>query len=475
MCDTGIDFTAKRPQDRRESYRAEPAAPSRESLISEREEENEITSLASSAHAEVNDSAEPGPGSEDRSKASMEPEAGEGEVQDSLPPFENGEDEAQEQEEDQKAMADEEKPKQVQPARQAETADPETSPDQAERQKLRDSSTSVPHIQNSIISLAVGQLDLPPSPSPIGVRTTFGHMTGSDERMRLPPAEQSRAENTRLEGILKDTEELLVAYTTQTTQGLQKELSRRIYENMEKVIDTLNSNQGQQHDEQTLVRLAEIGKKYLEGPVQARLLRAILEEYRRVQEGKIKQLETEKQTLEASQQIGRRYSLIQALLNVFPEDLLRELEGLKKARSTASVGSRNETETISEHSEEDSVSASSVSKESRTAHRKRLQGPHQTKGKPLPRLKSAAWDVRHAAAGMGPRQASAAVIRRPKLVPSGAKTKTGSKRKGKSKKALAPQQSARALRSDDADTWIGTKSTELENEEMWERGGVPQI
>lgn len=375
------------------------------------------------------------------------------------------------------------------------------------------------------ISVDVGQVDLPPTPSSqpkSALRTTFGRRAeaGTEERAgsRIPMAAEQEGElifgREDIEKTLRDTEELLVMYESQPdpeagrTENVRKELSRRIYENMERAVAILGGKMiGWRPSEQTLVRLAEIGKKYLEGPIQAKLLRAILEEYRRVQEDKIIRLEEEKHSIETSQKLGQRYTLMQTLLNVFPEDLLRELEDLRQAAvervDHPAVEEQSEASAISE----ESSSVSSVAEVPKLKAKKRLtkdagtarraaipqtksrgKQPRETPRQRMAqtqvlKLKNAAWDVKrkpepksrpHLGAGMGPRQASMAVVSKGKLKSGAGMSRTPTAAKGKGR-VLPPQQSMKALHSDEQDAWIGVKSTELENEELWERDAALHI
>jgi len=102
--------------------------------------------------------------------------------------------------------------------------------------------------------------------------------------------------------IIKEAENLIVKYNLMNNAKGKKELSKAIYKNIEDIITILsNGNKEPKTTEEELMKISEIGKDYLEGPTQAKLLDAVLEEYQRLQKAKIKKFEEKKKSLQSTQ------------------------------------------------------------------------------------------------------------------------------------------------------------------------------
>lgn len=91
-----------------------------------------------------------------------------------------------------------------------------------------------------------------------------------------------------MSNLLESTEQLLklASPRNSTKSSLHNEIQKRIYDNTETLIEKLNNNEKELNND-FLLRIAEVGKKGIEGPLQARLLRSVLDKYATLQASKI--------------------------------------------------------------------------------------------------------------------------------------------------------------------------------------------
>jgi len=328
----------------------------------------------------------------------------------------------------------------------------------------------IPQGSSPTIDTKVAMVDLPPTPS------KEKGVSSSDPKVE-PIIKYDESENTtEIDKILKETEELLLMFnvplSSDKSRQIRQELIDHINDNMEQIIEIFSITEGPpKATEHSLVRIAEIGKKYLEGSLQAKLLRAVLEEYRKVQELKLKQLEQEKVSLQNTQTVSEKFDVLQALLAVFPEDLLREIEELKetgKLPRDSELGTGIGTvadSVISESPPPEKVSKSSRRSSQSSSAQKPKWSPYpnkpgrQPRGTPIQKttqnqykFKNATYDPRHRAT--------------PK---AGEIAKKGRTLIGQPKKGHKHQESIKSVKNTEEDAWIGMKSAELENDELWEK------
>lgn len=140
---------------------------------------------------------------------------------------------------------------------------------------------------------------------------------------------------TEIKELIKNTEAIL-------KKPIHKSEKSQINKNMEKIILLLSQENPKRNlKEQDLVRISEIGKKYLQGSIQDSLLRVILDEYGRVQKRKIRQLEKEKRSLASTNQLTENFGITKALLNLFPEEVLKNLQTLQTANKEEAAEKNN--------------------------------------------------------------------------------------------------------------------------------------
>lgn len=348
-----------------------------------------------------------------------------------------------------------------------------------EKEEIPDSQITTKNIQAtpqmirsvSTIDPNVGQIEIIPPPKPIIVSQNFSH------EQIIEQVEDSN----NVERVIQHTEELLSMYSAELAanpqSNLHKELSKRIYNNMKLVIDIMSlPDKTRKISEKSLARAAEIGKNYLEGPIQAKLLSVVLEEYRRCQEGKIIELEEEKQNIESTQKLSAHYGIMQTLLNVFPEDLLKELENLKKKISETEVqevtekesnisGESNDTETknakktinkgIQKKANPQASSMKVLKPVSKLQKSRRMQ-PKVVQKQPLAQkqtIKSSAWNVK-----------------KPKVNPN--KKEMHIRNGSKTMKTADAKAKKVAQTSANDQSWFGMQSSELVNDELWEKDSI---
>ena len=125
--------------------------------------------------------------------------------------------------------------------------------------------------------------------------------------------------------LLQKTEELITALVA--VQEIKEEcilctdIRRRIKENIVEMIKKLtNIDKSKLISEPTLVKISEIARGHAEEEQRAKLFRIVLEEYRKVQEHKVKVLEVEKRDLENAESLQKCIGHLKGLMQIFPKE-----------------------------------------------------------------------------------------------------------------------------------------------------------
>ncbi len=267
--------------------------------------------------------------------------------------------------------------------------------------------------------------------------------------------------------LLSQTEEMARAYYSSRSEAaslLNGEMKRRVAETTETLLALLES--GVPVDEPLLIRLANLGRTALEGPVQARLLSFVLDSYGKLQSRKI---ESERDSV-GQRKIRRVETERPEVTQEYLAALRTELKGrIHTSASTAAVHSFGvQTNPTSVH--ENCVRQYNP----RTRPQQKKAQPNNrgyctqgtTKPKISPKLsRPGVFSHQSKAARIVPETKRRVQVARTPAPAMG--TRKGSLRSGA--RSVVAESPSKESESERDNTWIGVRSSELENDELWSK------
>jgi len=256
-----------------------------------------------------------------------------------------------------------------------------------------------------------------------------------------------------IESALEKTEELISALNAGNIGNFMKnEYEKRIAENTEILINLLDKIPNSQFIEiKNLMKISEIAKKYMDGPNQTKLLGIVLREYRKIQERKVSELSDKKKHIETAEHFEKQYEMLTELIQLFP----------------------NENEKINSHENSPNTPIkhnknSSAAKKAKTTQPKNKQLVRDAR-KPVPVRKITEFKTENVKKPIKheqkPKSANKILV---------AKTTTGKKSADNVRKLSGIGKNTIKTNKieNDEDSWIGNKSLEFDDDEMWEKTGI---